>query len=317
MSKIIVIGHLNPDTDNIAASIALAGLLQSEGKEAAAYRKGNLNKETQWALDYTQLNNQLNELTDAVLVEKPAAFFVDFNEEEQSPIDPSKIELCGLIDHHKLGGNWKTEEPIYFRVEPVGSSSTLVAKLYKEKGIDMPNNIAKILLCGIISDTLKLTSPTTTDEDKIWTGILAEKTGEDIDKLAENLFEAKSDLSQFTPAEIAKLDYKNFDFSGKKVGIGVIETLKPDNAKNFEKELKEVMQNIKSQENLDYIFLGIVDIINNETEMLLVGEAAKDLIMKSFSDIVIRGDNLILKGVVSRKKQIVPAIERAIKEMKS
>lgn len=313
MEKIIVIGHLNPDTDNVAASIGLAKLLITGSNEAKAYKKGNLNKESQWALEHAGLQNQISEISSEETKEKPTVFFVDFNEESQSPLEPENVKLVGLIDHHKLAGNWRTEEPILFRVEPVGSSSTLVAKMYKEKKIDMPAEIARILLCGIISDTLKLTSPTTTEEDKIWADILAEQTEEDIDQLAENLFSAKSDLSSFTPEEVAKLDYKNFDLAGSKVGFGVIETVMPDNAKKIEKELKEVMQKIKTEENLDFIYLGIVDIINNETEVLLISPEAKNLIMKSFSDIVILGDNLILKGVVSRKKQIIPNIEKAIK----
>ena len=309
---VIVIGHTNPDTDNIAASIGMAKLLVDSGQDAVACKKGNLNKETQWALEYTKLSNEIKEIA-AGAAEKAQVFFVDFNEESQSPLDPANIELVGLIDHHKLGGQWKTEEPILFRIEPIGSSSTLVAKMYGEKRVSLPEDIARLLLCGIISDTLKLTSPTTTEEDKVWTGVLAEQTKENVDKLAENLFSAKSDLSSFTPEQIAKLDYKTFAIGDKKIGLGVIETVKPDYAKKIERELKEIMQKIKSEEQLDYIFLGIVDIIQNETEMLLISAAAKDLVMKSFSDIVIKGDNLILKGVVSRKKQMVPAIERALK----
>lgn len=311
---ITVIGHANPDTDNIAASIGLVKLLTLEGKEAVACKRGNLNKETAWALEYTKLSDRIGELPSENTEEKLTVFFVDFNELAQSPLKPENIALVGLIDHHKLAGDWKTEEPILFRVEPVGSTSTLVAKMFKEKNIAIPDEIARILLCGIISDTLKLTSPTTTEEDKIWADILAEQTQEDIDKLADSLFSAKSDLSSFTPEEIVKLDYKNFDLAGKKIGIGVIETVKPDNVKKLDSELKEVMSKIKMDENLDFIYLGIVDIINNETEMLITSQEAKDLIMKSFSDIEIIDENLILKGVVSRKKQIVPKIERALKE---
>lgn len=310
---IIVIGHINPDTDNIAASIGLAKLLELEGEEAVAYKKGNLNKETQWALEYTKLSDRIQEIPTAEIPDKPKVFFVDFNEEAQSPLDPNNVVLAGLIDHHKLAGNWKTEEPILFRVEPLGSSSTLVAKMYNEKNITMPEEIARILLCGIVSDTLNLSSPTATEEDKIWAGILSEQSKEEIDKIADNLFTAKSDLSSFTPEEIAKLDYKNFNLGGKKVGFGVIETMKPDSVKKLEKELKEALEKIKSEEGLDYIFLGIVDILNNETEVLLISEEAKNLIMKSFSDIMIKENNLMLKGIVSRKKQIIPAIERVLK----
>jgi manganese-dependent inorganic pyrophosphatase len=309
---IIVAGHLNPDTDNVAAALAMANLLKTQEKEASAYKKGNLNKETVLALKLTGLENQLNDLAELAAAEEQAYFFVDFNEESQAPVAPEKIKLLGLADHHKLGGKWQTDEPILFRVEPLGATSTLLCKMYQEKNISLPPDLAKLLLCGIISDTLKLTSPTTTDEDKIWAGILAKQTGIDIDELAFQLFEAKSDLSEFTPEEVAKLDYKEFDYSGKKVGIGVIETVDPSSAKKIEKELKAVMQKIKESDGLDFILLGVVDILNNETEMLLISEEAKDLIMKSFSDIMIRDENLVLKGVVSRKKQIVPALEKTL-----
>jgi len=310
---IIVIGHLNPDTDNIAAAVAMANLLKAQGDEAAAYKKGNLNKESSLALKFSGLENQIGDLPEAVIAEGADFFLVDFNEASQAPVEPEKIKLRGLVDHHKLGSSWKTDEPVLFRIEPMGASSTLLCKMYQEKKIELSLGLAKLLLCGIISDTLKLTSPTTTDEDKIWAGILAQQTATGIDELAGQLFEAKSDLSEFTPEEVVKLDYKEFDFSGKKVGVGVIETVDPQSAKKMEKELKGEMEKTKTAEGLDYIFLGIVDILNNETEMLLISKEAKDLIMKSFSDIVIREDNLVLKGVVSRKKQIVPVLERTLK----
>lgn len=314
MKKIVVIGHANPDTDSIVAPIALSKLLKARGLPAQSYKKGNLNKESQWALKNANQENEIKEISEAEInPQEVGTFLVDFNEASQCPIDPQKIKLFGLIDHHKLGSTWKTEEPILFRIEPVGSTSTLVAKMYKENGIEISKEIAKLLLCGIISDTLNLNSPTTTDEDKVWANILSEIANEDIQKLANNLFEAKSDLSSFSPKEIAKLDYKVFEMGEKKVGIGVLETVKPENANKIEEKLKEEITKIKSEDGLDYVFWGIVDIIKNETEMLIIGEEERALIMKSFSDLVIKGDNLVLRKVVSRKKQIVPSIEKGIK----
>lgn len=312
---ILVLGHENPDTDNIAASIAMANLLNAEGKEAQAVKKGNLNKEIQWVLEYSGAKDKIKDLSEINLSDGQEIFLVDFNEQSQSPIDLTKTKLIGLVDHHKLGSSWKTEEPILFRIEPVGSSCTLICKMYQEKKVEFTPEISKLLLCGIVSDTLKMTSPTTTDEDRIWVNILSEQVAENVGKLAESLFEAKSDLSGFTPEEIAKLDYKTFDFKGKKVGIGVVETVKPEKLSEIEGELKRAITSIKNEEDLDFIFLGIVDIIKNQTEILLISEEAKSIIMKSFSDIVIHDDNLILKGVVSRKKQIAPTIEKAIKEI--
>lgn len=314
MPKIIVTGHLNPDTDTIASSIAIANLLNQKDKEASAFKKGNLNKETALALEYSGQKEKISDLPEEI-TEGQEIFLVDFNEQDQSPVNADKVKLVGLIDHHKLASTWKTEEPILFRIEPVGSSCTLTAKIYQENRIEFSESISKLLLCGIVSDTLKLTSPTTTDEDKIWASILAKQAAVDVDKIADDLFTAKSDLSEFTPEEIAKLDYKIFDFAGKKVGIGVIETVKPENAKTLEKELRDAMNKIKAEDGLDIIFLGIVDIIKNQTEILIISEEAKNIIMKSFSDIVINGENLVLRGVVSRKKQIAPAIEKTLKTL--
>lgn len=313
MSNILVIGHLNPDTDSIAAAISLTHLLQTQGKEAQARKKGNLNKESAWALEYSQNEGRIRNIAEEEITPESKIFLVDFNEESQSPIDPTRINLTGLIDHHKIAGNWKTEEPILFRIEPIGSSSTLVAKMFQEKRLEIPLNIAKLLLCGIISDTLNLTSPTTTEEDIRWVKILSSQTGEDTAKMADALFEAKSDLSTFSPAEIAKLDYKNFDFGGKKVGIGVIETVKPDKVRPLENALKDELKKIKVAEVLDFAFLGIVDIIKNQTELLIIGGLEKELALKAFPNAIQAGDNMLLEGVVSRKKQIAPEIERAIK----
>ncbi len=313
MKKIIVIGHENSDTDSVCAAISMAELLKEEGKAALAMRKGNLNKESEYALKFAEAEEKIEELKEAVEFKDREFFFVDFNERAQSPVSAEEVKLVGLIDHHKLGSDFRTEEPIYFRIEPLGSSSTLVAKLYFEKGIEIQDWVAKLLLAGMISDTLNLTSPTTTDEDRLWVKRLSEITGTIPSELADKLFEAKSDLSAFTPQEIVKLDYKNFDFGGKKVGIGVVETVKPEKVKELEKELKEAMIKVKKEENVDLVYLGIVDIINNKTEMLLVGEEEKSLLMKVFSDIVIEGENLVLRGVVSRKKQIAPTIEKGLK----
>jgi len=308
MGKIIVIGHKNPDTDSVAAAIGLAELLKKEGKEAIPVRGGNLNKETEWALNHSGL-----EIGNVENIEGDEYFFVDFNEESQSPVDLKKVKLAGLLDHHKLACSWSTEDQVLFRVEPIGSTSTLVAKLYKERGEAIDAPISKALLCGIISDTLNFTSPTTTEEDKKYAEELAGSTQENTNELADKLFEAKSDLSSFTPEEIAKLDYKVFEFNGKKVGIGVIETVNPANAKEMEKDLREAVLKMKESENLDLVYLGIVDILKQETELILVGEEEKKTALKAFPDSQAKGDNLVLKEVVSRKKQIAPAIERALK----
>ncbi len=309
--EIIVIGHLNPDTDSIVSALGVAKFLEEEGKKALACRAGNLNNESLFVLDYCGLNTEIEDIKKVGLEEKEI-IFVDFNEEGQSPIDSKEVKLRGILDHHKLSCSFKTEEPIFFRMEPVGSTSTLVLKLSREKNIDLGEPIEKALLCGIISDTLDLSSPTTTNEERFWVDYLTKKLHINQTELAERLFEAKSDLSAFTSEQIVKLDWKNFEFEGNKIGIGVIETVKPGQVKKIEQSLREALAKVKEEEKLDFAYLGIVDIIKNETEMLIISEKEKEIIMKSFSDIRIDEDSLILRGIVSRKKQIAPAIERAM-----
>ncbi len=313
--SIITIGHLNSDTDSVAGAVALAELLKLQGKEALAYRNGQLNKESEWALKHCDSTNLVSEFSSTNISENQEFFLVDFNEENQSPVALAKINLVGLIDHHKLNSCWKTDKPIYFRIEPVGSTCTLIAKLYQERKIVIAKDVARLLLCGLISDTINLTSPSTTADDREILTFLATQTNENIEWLAQNLFEAKSDLSSFTPEEVVRLDYKIFNFAQKKIGIGVIETLSPANIKKIEPELKQAMRKIKSEDGLDYLYLGIVDIVKQETEMLAEDEEEKQIILKAFSDIEIAssGDNLLLKTIVSRKKQIVPQIENFLK----
>jgi len=308
MEKIIVIGHENPDTDSIAAAVGIVELLKKEGLDAQAVKAG-INKETEWALNYCQ--KEVEDLEN-ISLENTKVFFVDFNEEAQNPIK-EKVDLYGLIDHHKLASSFASDEPILFRIEPLGSTSTLVAKMFKEKEYELDESLAKLLLLGIISDTLNLTSPTTTEEDKKIVDELAEKTNKDVQKLADNLFEAKSDLSSFTPKEIAKLDYKNFEFKGQKVGIGVIETVKPEKLESMEQDLRTAILEIKKEENLNYVYLGIVDIIKQNTKLIIIGDTEKELAQKAFPKGQTEGMNMILNKVVSRKKQIAPAIEKAIK----
>lgn len=313
MNKIIVIGHLNPDTDTVASSIGLAELLNKEGQEAQAFKKGNLNQESRWALDFCNLKERIEELPETNLIDEKV-FFVDFNEESQSPINMDKIRVEGIIDHHKFVPSFKTEEPKLIRIEPVGSTSTLVLKLAAEKRIELSLEIKKILLCGILSDTLNLSSPTTTKQEVDWVFKLKNELGVDPNEIADKLFEAKSDLSAFSPREIVKLDWKNFDFGSLQVGIGAVETVKPELVKKNENELRKALEEIKNEESLDLAYLGIVDILKNQTEMIILSEKEKEGIMKTFSDIIINGENLILRGIVSRKKQIVPALEAALKQ---
>lgn len=217
--KTYVVGHKNPDTDSVVSAIALAELDKKLGKDFEAAIAGEVNKETKYVLD--KFGFQVPKI---ILGEEKKVFLVDHNEPSQASDSVKTEEIVGIIDHHKLGG-LSTSIPISIRVKPVGSTSTIMTQVYKEKGVEISSDIAGILLAGIISDTWKFTSPTSTEEDQKQADFLNKIAKIDMTKLAEEMFAAKSDLTGIDTEKLINADYKEYDIKGKKVGVGVFETL--------------------------------------------------------------------------------------------
>jgi len=303
MSKVIIVGHKNPDTDSVVSAIAAQEFFTKVlGKESKAYRAGILNNETKFILE--KVGVEIPELITA-FNEDDSVALVDHNEAGQIVEGLNYANVDYIFDHHKLAV--VTEKPIFCRMEPIGSTSSLMAKMLLEKGVEISEISAKILLAGILSDTLNLMSPTTTQEDKELATKLNDVAKLDIEKFVGEMFEAKSSLEGISVQDVITLDYKVFEMGKSKVGIGTWETTSPQSVNAKKDEIMKALITEKDGEKLDYIFFMVVDILKQTCQLYIVGESEKVLTEKVFGGNVEDGI-MLLSGVVSRKKQIVPPL---------
>ena len=299
---IYVIGHKTPDTDSIVSAIVMADYLKQTGKKAVAASAGKINKETEFILKKAKINFPvlINNLANKKV------FLVDHNELEQAVSGIEKAEIIGIIDHHKLGGI-RTNQPIFVKIEPLGSTSTLIFNLFQETKIKIKKNHAFLLLTGIILDTLKLTSPTTTKQDEIALKKLSLISKSNINQTAQEIFKIRSDISGTKMKDLILSDYKDFKEKNIIFGIGVHETTSPENVLNKEKQILLELKKLKKIKKIDLIFFALVDILKNKAWFFLIDEKEKQLAEKAFKSKA-QGNLILLPGVVSRKKQMVPLI---------
>lgn len=303
MEKIIILGHKNPDTDSIVSSLAAEDYFKKILKIGVkSCRAGELNNETKFVLKEFKVEAPLMV---SALTGEEKVILVDHNELEQAVSNLKFSQIEKIIDHHKLSA--RTEKPIFCRVEPLGSTSSLLAKMYAESGKKIPFKIARLLAAGILSDTLNLTSPTSTKEDKKILDKLNKTAKINIKKFVKDLFAAKSSLEGISLKDIIDQDYKLFEMGKYKVGVGVWETTNPESVNSKKTEIIQALREQKTKEGMDYLFFMVVDIIKQESAMYVIGEAEKELAEKVFKEAV-KNDFLTLKNVVSRKKQIIPPL---------
>lgn len=305
MSKVFVTGHKNPDTDSICSALSYAALKQTQGVEAVAVRLGEVNKETQYALDYFQV--EAPELI-ASVEEKQAVMLVDHNEPAQSVDGLDKAELLEIVDHHRLGG-LNTANPIFVHIEPVGCTATIITKMFDCQKVELPKKIAGLLLSAIISDTVLFKSPTCTEQDKAAAEKLAVIAGVNLKEYGMAMLKAGADLGDLTPAQIAKTDSKPFSFGKYKAIVAQISVMDTADILAKKAELVAAMQELCQNEGYDMSLLMVTDIMEESTELVFVGEP-KQLIADAFGKDA-SGDSIYLPGVMSRKKQIVPQLTEA------
>jgi manganese-dependent inorganic pyrophosphatase len=305
--EICVVGHKLPDTDSISAAIAYAYLLEERGKKAIPFKLGEINPETKYVLNYfkVKIPETLKKGEGKSLV------LVDHNEKEQSLDDVEKAKILEVIDHHKISFSWP--EPINFLTEPVGSTSTIIAKKFFQEKVEIPGKIAGILLAGILSDTVVFRSPTTTEEDVQVAKKLARIAKiKDLEKFGIEIKKKKATIKGLEAEKIIFSDFKTYDFSGKKVGIGQIEVCDFKEAEERKGELIEKLKEICQRENYNLLLLAVTDIIKQDSLILAAGEI--NYMEKAFGKKVV-GNLLYLPGVISRKKQIVPPLMKAFQEV--
>lgn len=308
----IAIGHMNPDTDTVCSPLAYSWFLNDKfNLGIEAYVSGKLNKETQFVLQKFGLE------TPKVLekfAEGDEVTLLDTNNPDELIGGIESAKIVEIVDHHKLIGGLTTNEPLKVFMKPVACTATLVWQIMNSSGVtELPKEIAGIMLCAILSDTLKFTSPTTTEEDKKAAEELKSICKEDIDKLADAMFAAKSDLSGMTNKDILTVDSKVFPMGDKEVRISVLETTNPQNALGIKSDLVEEMISIKKSEKSDHFFFFVIDILKSEATLLVTDDSEKKIAEEAFG-MRFNDDVLMLPGVVSRKKQIVPQLETVLKK---
>jgi len=302
---ICVVGHKNPDTDTVASAIAVADLYTKRGMQAKPVIQGPVAPETKFVLDkFGFVSPEI--LTDAT---GRKIVLVDHTDLSQSLDNLDKGEIVGVVDHHKLG-DVTTPNPLEMWVWPVGCSATVIEAMYKFYGIEIPKNIAGILLGSILSDTVMYKSPTCTDADKKAVESLAKIAGvADYKALGMDMFKVKSAVEGTPVRELVFRDYKDFNMSGTKVGIGQLEVIDLSMLDAMKGDLLEDIKKVKAEKGNHSVFLLLTDIMKEGSEMLIASDNPA-VVEKAFG-VKPEGTSVWLPGVMSRKKQVVPNFEKA------
>ena len=306
-NKIYIFGHKNPDTDSIGSSMVKEILDRKKGtNNVEAKRLGNINKETQYVLDY--LNLQAPELLEKV-EEGQEVCLVDHNEFNQSVEGIEKAKILSVTDHHRIA-NFETSEPLYYTAKPYGCTSTILFEEFKNNGIEIEKTEAVLMASCIISDTLLLKSPTTTEHDKKALAELEKIADIDVNKYGLEMLKAGTDLDDFSAEELVNLDAKSLDKNGSKFVIAQVNTVSIEDALKRQEELETAINKEIETKNLDLFVFAITDILNSNSEVIALGKRV-DAVEKGF-DKKLEDNKMFLEGVVSRKKQLLPVIDKNI-----
>lgn len=303
MSQIYITGHRSPDLDSVAAAIGYAYLKNEidPANEYVAAAAGALNKETQYVLEKTPSVHKPEIVEN---VDGKSIILIDHNEPGQSPEAVDKAKIIEIIDHHKI--DFSYHEPIKVLIEPIGSSSSIVYKLFTQHNVTVPKELAAVMLGAVLVDTVITKSPTCTDEDREIITELAEIAGiADWEKYGMDIFKVRSDLSELTDDEIVTADYKDFSIGDKKFGIGQVETA--DMAVFTERKagLLEALRKKKEEGGYHSVILFISDIIN-EASLFLVASDEADKVAAAFGQSI--ADDAFMAKVMSRKKEVAPKL---------
>ncbi|MBN2930118.1 MAG: putative manganese-dependent inorganic diphosphatase, partial [Eubacterium sp.] len=239
-------------------------------------------------------------------LERKKLILVDHNEKAQAVDGFEEAEILEIIDHHRLG-NIETNSPVYFRNQPVGCTATIITQMYMENDVTIPEKIAGLLCSAILSDTLMFRSPTCTALDRLVAEKLASIAHIDIEQYARDMFDAGSNLREKSAKEIFYQDFKKFNDSNINFGVGQISSMNKEELSACKGKLLPYMEEVRTSYGLDMVFFMMTDIINESTELLMVGEMCKEVIENAF-ETTVEDSSAELPGVVSRKKQLIPAI---------
>ena len=301
-----VFGHKSPDTDSTGSPIIWAWYLTEHRKQPAeAKLLGEPNTEAAFVLRKWDLPKP--EIISGVAAGDKVVI-VDTNNPAELPDGINDADIVQIIDHHKLTGGIETKGPIDITIKPLACTATIMHNLMGENATKMPRAIKGAMLSCILSDTLEFRSPTTTEQDKALALELAKDLGIDVAAYAAELFEAKSDVGAFSDAELLRMDSKEYNVAGKELRVSVLETTAPKLILDRKDSLMKSMETVAKEDGADQVLLFVVDILNEEATLLVPNDLVKQMAEASFGATV-TGDTVVLPGVMSRKKQIIPALK--------
>lgn len=306
-NEILIFGHKNPDTDTICSALVKEILNKKKGCEKSkAVRLGNLNKETQYALKY--LGVEEPELIEKV-EEGQEVILVDHNEFNQSVEGIEKAKILEVVDHHRIS-NFETSEPLYYTARPFGCTSTILFEEFKQNNIEIEKTEAVLMASAIISDTLLLKSLTTTEHDRKALEELGKIANINIEEYGLEMLKAGTDLDDFSEEELINLDAKSLDKNGTKFVIAQVNTVSIEDVLKRKEKLEVAMNKEIEEKGLSLFVLAITDILNSNSEIIALGEKV-DAVEKGFEK-KLENNTAFLEGVVSRKKQLLPVIDKNI-----
>ncbi len=306
-NKVLIFGHKNPDTDTICSALVKEILNKKKGCEKSkAVRLGNINKETQYILNYLGIEGP--ELIEKV-EEGQEVILVDHNEFNQSVEGIENAKILEVVDHHRIS-NFETSEPLYYTSKPFGCTSTILFEEFKQSGIKIEKTEAILMASAIISDTLLLKSPTTTEHDRMALDELGKIADINIEEYGLEMLKAGTDLDDFSEEELINLDAKSLDKNGTKFVIAQVNTVSIEDVLKRQDKLEAVINKEIEEKGLSLFILAITDILNSNSEILALGNKV-DAVEKGFEK-KLENNTVFLEGVVSRKKQLLPAIDKNI-----
>ena len=301
-----VVGHKAPDTDSTGSAIIWAWYLNEvKGQAAKPILLGTPNTEAafmlkRWGFTTPEIIANLADDNQVVVV--------DTNNPAELPDNINNTDIIAIIDHHKLVGGLKTKGPISITIQPVACTATIMHNLMGDDAARMPAAIKGVMLSCILSDTLEFRSPTTTPQDQALAETLATSLGLSIPNYSAEMFAAKSDVSEFSDTELLRMDSKEYAVQGFKFRVSVLETTSPKMVLDRKASLMAAMPSVAAEDGVDHVLFFVVDILNQEATMLIPDALSKSVAEKSFGAIVTR-DIVVLPGVLSRKKQIIPHLK--------
>jgi manganese-dependent inorganic pyrophosphatase len=301
-----VFGHQSPDTDSTGSPIIWSWYLNiKKGLPAVPKLLGEPNTEAlfvldRWGFEKPEIINRI--------IKGDSVVIVDTNNPAELPENINDADIQGIIDHHKLVGGLETSGPIDITIRPLACTATIMFDLMGEDVTDMPDPIKGLALSCILSDTLEFRSPTTTSRDRVVAEQLAKELKIDISNYASELFQAKSDVSDFSDVELLRMDSKKYPIADLSFRVSVLETTEPNMIFRRKKSLIKAMETVCLEDSVDHVLFFVVDILREESTLFVPDENIKKVAEKSFA-VNVTDDSVVLPGVVSRKKQIIPNLK--------